>query len=88
MIIDNKIFNKYKNKLVSLGEGEEFCKKCKGKGMVSIKGKFHNPFSSTKYHTLRCSVCLGDGKIDWIEKVTGKPKTPALDGTDCYTPSS
>jgi len=81
-MIGDTTFNKYKNKLIYLKEGEEFCEKCKGKGMVTIKGKFRNPFD-TKYHTLRCDVCLGDGKIDWIEKVTGKPKMSALDETDC-----
>ena len=81
-MIGDTTFNKYKNKLIYLKEGEDFCKKCKGKGMVTIKGKFRFIFS-TKYHTLKCNVCLGDGKIDWIEKVTGKPKMSTLDGTDC-----
>jgi len=87
-MIGDTIFNRYKNKLVSLKEGEEFCKKCKGKGVVLAPGTFrHHPFTS-KINKLKCNICLGDGKIDWIEKVTGKPKISALDGTDCYIPPS
>ena len=79
------VFNEYKNRLITLRKGEEFCKKCKGKGLVSSKGKFHNLPFTKKYHTLICHVCLGDGKIDWIEKITGKPKTKTMDNTGSCT---
>jgi len=65
-------FNKYKKRLITLRDGEQFCKKCDGKGIVSNRLTIHDrsTFVAAKY--LICSECLGDGKIDWVEKVTGK----------------
>lgn len=58
--------NKFKNILISLKKGEEFCPKCDGKGRIKT-----NRFNQEgKY--LKCSKCNGDGKIDWVEKAVGK----------------
>ena len=65
-------FNKFKNKIISIREGEQFCKKCKGTGVVPNRSKYQIPFVLSKY--LTCSECFGDGKIDWVELVTGKSK--------------
>ena len=77
---NEEVYNKYKRKVIVLSEGEEFCKKCRGRGVVYAPGKLKNPSFTTKVYPLRCNECLGDGKIDWIEKVTGKQKT--MSGTD------
>jgi DnaJ-class molecular chaperone len=53
---------------VEINEGEEICPKCDGKGRVKLpngKGRLYSA-------TLNCDKCLGAGKIDWVEKATGK----------------
>jgi DnaJ-class molecular chaperone len=65
-------FNRFKNELIRLQEGEQFCKKCSGKGVVPNKNKIYYSSVFPKLKYLTCSECLGDGKIDWIEKITGK----------------
>ncbi len=60
-------YNKYKKQLDDLKDGEEWCPKCKGKGIVKYPGIARLPRKG-----LICSECFGDGKIDWIEKATGK----------------
>lgn len=81
---DDVRFNRYKNKLISLREDETFCKKCNGKGIIKNKYKYRiPPFNKIKY--LTCNECLGDGKYDWIEQATGKPKTTTMDGSGSYT---
>lgn len=62
MLKGEKRYNSEKKQLIELYEGEEFCSKCKGKGRVPIRDNI----------MLRCNLCNGDGKIDWVEKVTGK----------------
>jgi hypothetical protein len=55
---------------IYLNEGEEFCRKCDGKGRIFDKRRY---FSNVKIvKSLICSTCLGTGKLDWIEKVVGK----------------
>lgn len=65
-------FNKYLNSLIIVNEGEQFCKKCRGEGRVPNGPKFRRPFLRATY--LQCDVCLGSGKLDWVEKATGKVK--------------
>jgi len=65
----SKRLNRHKNILIELKEGEIFCKKCNGKGLIPNKRR-NTPITTSKY--LICNVCLGDGKIDWVENVTGK----------------
>lgn len=60
-------YNKHKKHLVDLNEGEEWCPKCKGVGVIKLPG-----ITGWFNKTLICSECFGDGKIDWIEKATGK----------------
>lgn len=46
-----------------LEEGEVFCDRCNGTGIVdNTKGS----------GTYNCRKCLGTGKLDWIENVVGK----------------
>lgn len=71
--------NRYKNRLISLKDGEQFCQKCRGKGVVPQSPMPHPPFS--KSTQLVCDICFGDGKLDWVEKATGKMKT-TMSGED------
>jgi DnaJ-class molecular chaperone len=50
-----------------LEEDEVFCPKCKGtgKGKSWMAGEF--------IITPECSHCLGEGKLDWLERIVGKP---------------
>lgn len=62
-------YNKFLKGLISLREGEEWCGKCHGDGVVICKrdsGMFR------KGHPLTCNECMGDGTVDWVEKATGK----------------
>lgn len=63
----NKRYNQHKKNIISLNEGEEFCSKCDGRGLTREYTNYIND-----YLTLVCDKCLGDGKIDWIEKAVGK----------------
>lgn len=75
----NKRYNKHLKCLITLEEGEEFCKECNGIGLISKKRNMSN--IKMKTHYLICKKCMGDGKVDWIEKVTGK-KIRTVSGTD------
>ncbi len=62
-------YNKLTKTHLTLNEGEEFCETCRGEGMLVLR----RDYSSLKMSsTLVCKDCLGAGKIDWIEKITGK----------------
>jgi DnaJ-class molecular chaperone len=68
----NKRYNAHKKNYVVLEEGQEFCRKCGGSGLVrrsKYEGK-HRP--KRKNRMLICDNCLGEGKIDWVEKAVGK----------------
>jgi len=39
------------------------CEKCKGIGFINLK---------QKNVIIKCTKCLGDGYLDWIENITGK----------------
>lgn len=63
-------YNKNKKCYVELEEGEQFCPKCDGSGRVP---KRNGKYASIRFAAeLNCDKCLGDGKIDWIERATGK----------------
>ena len=62
---------------IDLKEGEEICPKCRGKGLYPV---------NTDYHRERCHICWGAKKIDWIEKIMGKPDPMA--GMSCSSSSS
>ena len=53
-----------------LEEGEVICNKCEGGG--SWPQLF---LEETKAAYYRCPKCHGDGKLDWVYAVTGKPAT-------------
>jgi len=59
-------YNKYLKKYIILDDGQSYCNKCNGSGIVSTKRLDHN---TTK---LICYKCHGTGVLDWVEKVTGK----------------
>lgn len=64
-------YNKYIGSVIEIGEGEEFCEKCRGEGTVIPKrgtGMFN------KGNALCCDKCGGSGKVDWIQKATGKER--------------
>ncbi|MFW9871520.1 MAG: hypothetical protein ACFFG0_00250 [Candidatus Thorarchaeota archaeon] len=64
--------NKKKNQLIELKEGESFCSKCNGHGLIlrPKTKRYTLPLTAAKY--LTCDKCLGAGKLDWVEKATGK----------------
>jgi len=45
-----------------LKEGEIICPKC------------HGEDGAEPYSDEECSKCYGEGKLDWIENIVGKPK--------------
>lgn len=55
-----------------LKEGEVICSPCKGTGVIITTEKRGNGFYQVKTF---CEKCNGDGKLDWIENITGK-RTP------------
>ncbi len=54
-----------------LKEGEEICDSCRGTGKV-LSSNVASPCNE-------CPKCHGTGKLDWIEKVTGKRKPSTVD---------
>ena len=58
-------YNSHLKQHIVLQEGEHFCKKCGGAGMVARSNSFRK-------EKLICEKCLGEGKLDWIEKAVGK----------------
>lgn len=61
-----KQYNLNTRRYVTVQEGEHLCPKCRGKGRVPMK---HSKIPSM---LLECDKCLGVGKLDWVEKATGK----------------
>ncbi len=51
---------------MKLEPGEMICPKCNGKSHYQSWGNVANHFKPP------CSKCLGTGKVDWIENITGK----------------
>ncbi len=49
-----------------IDETEMICDKCNGKGVISLE------LTST-ISTSVCPKCQGDGKVDWISNIMGKP---------------
>lgn len=64
----NQQYNILLKKRIHLNEGESFCFKCKGKGIVKHSQKTMSPATIL----LVCDKCLGSGKLDWIEIATGQ----------------
>jgi DnaJ-class molecular chaperone len=63
----DRVYNYSIGGITTLNEGEEFCPKCKGRGQVPLI----NIETKTVRYYLRCSYCLGKGKLDWVEMATG-----------------
>jgi len=62
-----KRYNMYKRDYIILEEWEVFCSVCGGRGLIIYK----HP-RTTKRRLLKCYKCFGYGKLDWIERATGK----------------
>ena len=67
----NERYNRYLKIIIYLREGEFFCPQCKGRGMC-LSGLY-----PSKYHLLKCSMCHGKGKLDWIDEIMGRVKQHA-----------
>jgi DnaJ-class molecular chaperone len=63
-------YNYFFKKYIVILDGEKVCSKCKGKGVVLEK----NFFKMDKSMALKCSDCLGDGKLDWVDVAMGKSR--------------
>lgn len=55
----------------SIKPGEVICDKCNGDLFINIKG----------FITL-CPMCHGQGQLDWIENITGKPPISQYEADD------
>lgn len=66
----NERYNKYLKQIISLNEGERFCPNCDGAGAVKCSWKKNNFVKGSTL--LQCHICLGEGKIDWVEEAVGK----------------
>jgi DnaJ-class molecular chaperone len=55
---------------ITLKEGEVLCDKCRGEGIVLRVTK--NTIRDNE--SVACKKCLGHGKLDWIENVTGSTR--------------
>jgi hypothetical protein len=53
-------------KEMDLKEGECVCQCCNGWG---------EQYDAERDYIIRCTHCWGDGKLDWVENVTGKKIT-------------
>lgn len=76
-----KRYNKALKKYTELLDGEEFCPVCKGKGTVRKYKKRVKQISPN----LVCHKCLGNGKLDWIEKATGVAPIKHIDPYETLT---
>ena len=68
-----KRYNKFLKSMTVVEKGEELCTQCQGAGLYAPKQAYNKyGFPLTKKAMLVCNKCLGEGKIDWVEKATGK----------------
>lgn len=68
-----KRYNFNLNQIIEINDSETVCSKCLGRGRVSKNnGVFSSIRKRNKQQTLCCDVCLGEGKLDWVEKIVGK----------------
>jgi hypothetical protein len=54
---------------MELKAGEVICDKCDGDTFIKFTEERNNGFYPMKR---TCDKCKGDGKLDWIENITGK----------------
>lgn len=57
--------NELHNRIIQVAPGYEICPRCKGKGYHDEYDQEDHPH----YGVLECSLCDGDGQIDWVENV-------------------
>lgn len=70
--LNTKVYNELRRTYLDeddLREGQEFCDKCKGKGITEYK--------VPDFLQSVCPKCQGIGIIDWVEKVVGKAPIPS-----------
>lgn len=60
---------------LELKSGEVICDKCNGHGVMSNTVQRGKHFFIEKSH---CDKCHGEGKLDWIENITGKEEGDIL----------
>ncbi len=63
--------------LDNLDETEMICDKCNGKGIIPPK------LNSNAWPSI-CTKCQGDGKVDWISNIMGKPRNPQIYDTSSF----
>ena len=61
---------------MDLKPGEIICDKCHGKGVMTETVQKKKNFFVEKN---TCNKCHGDGKLDWIENITGKEEKEGKD---------
>ena len=76
-------FNYWLHEAIEISEGEEVCPDCEGKGMKNVLKDRPAQFSSRRI----CQKCNGDGKLDWIEMVMGKPPLSVSGSTSSMSSS-
>ena len=66
---DKSTVLKFKPPEINEDEGEILCNECGGRGSIPIKRE--EEFGGL---TSRCQKCQGEGKLDWVSYIMGKPK--------------
>ena len=51
---------------ISLRDGSQLCPDCKGRGGIFLNVSF----KQRNFTVQRCPVCVGKGKVDWIQAIT------------------
>lgn len=60
--MNEKIYNRFLNKIIEIEDYEIVCPFCFGCGNVLIKKEFKK-----RVNFLKCVKCEGRGKLDWID---------------------
>lgn len=74
-ISDQSVLKPIQNNVdVILEDGEQLCPQCNGNRTVIAYNRFQG-----KQVKVMCGACLGKGKMDWLEIVTGVKNDRSLD---------
>jgi len=66
------------NIFLYMNDGEMVCDKCEGRGVTYTK-----PLRTSIANI--CSKCQGDGIVDWISNITGKPERIATASSSSWS---